>query len=193
MLSSRADAEVLLKSLGAPERLMMHLQLVGEAADQLLDGLQELSVACDAEFVRVGVAIHDAGKIMHPRELLHAGRAHEEAGQALLLAAGAPSALARCCVSHARYDDMPVSFEELLIALSDKLWKGKRVDALEQRIVEQVAQQRDEPVWSIFGDLDDLFEAIAEEGTKRLARSQQNAGPKMRDHGTQNAGPGSCG
>jgi hypothetical protein len=40
----------------------------------------------DKRFVRLGVAFHDARKILHPEELIAKGTNHEAAGEALLIA-----------------------------------------------------------------------------------------------------------
>src|SRR5262249_56874029 len=66
-------AHDLLVRLGAPPRLITHARLVGEAAELLLTQLDVLGVAVDADFVRCGVILHDAGKILHPNELSHGG------------------------------------------------------------------------------------------------------------------------
>lgn len=57
----------------------------------------------------------------------------------MLLEAGVQPEIARCCLSHARYESMEVCLEELLVALSDKLWKGKRVASLELRVIDEIA------------------------------------------------------
>jgi hypothetical protein len=96
---------------------------------------------------------------------------HEEAGEKLLLGAGVRPAIARCCISHSRYDVMELSLEELLVALSDKLWKGKRISSLELRVVDRVAEILHKDRWDVSSELDDCFERIAAQGDLRLARS----------------------
>src|ERR1041385_3970231 len=59
----------LLREIGVPPRLYRHAELVGEAADLLLAGLQRFRVQVDEEYVHVGAALHDAGKALHPSEL----------------------------------------------------------------------------------------------------------------------------
>ena len=161
----------MLAKLGAPPRLVRHTLFVGEAADLLVDALTKLGVPVDAHFVRVGVVFHDAGKIEHASELASPGREHEPSGQALLLAVGVDAAVARCCMSHARWADMVTSFEELFVALADTLWKGKRNDVLEKRVVEGAAERVGRSFWERFVVLDTQFEDIATEGPGRLARS----------------------
>lgn len=171
-LNNRSDAYRLLKDLGAPERLLVHVVLVGEAADRLIQAYAELGVGFDANLVELGVALHDAGKILHPEELDAPGARHEHAGEALLLAHGVPPRVARCCVSHAAWKEKNVSFEERSVALADKLWKGKREEALELGIIDEAASRLDTGRWDVFTRLDAVFEEIAAAGPERLERSR---------------------
>jgi hypothetical protein len=166
------DAEALLRRLGAPPRLLTHARLVGEAADAILTHLRMLGVPVDAAFVRLGVLFHDAGKILHPAELDGPGSRHEPDGEQLLLQHGVEAGIARCCRSHARWAEMEVSFEELLVALADKLWKGVRNPELERRVVEGAAERIGKAFWEVFEDLDTAFEEIAADGAERLERSR---------------------
>lgn len=67
---------------------------------------------------------------------------------------------------------MPVSLEELLVALADKLWKGVRKRDLEERVIDRVAAALGTDRWNVFLELDTLFEEIAADGSKRLERSR---------------------
>lgn len=160
-----------LKQLGAPPRLILHVCLVGEAADLLIEKLDGMKVNFDEKFVRLGVAFHDAGKIIHPQELISLGNRHEVDGETLLISKGVNSQLARCCLSHARWKTMECSLEELIIALADKLWKGKREVELEKKVIERISKLIDRDFWELFIELDSHFESIASQGEKRLARS----------------------
>ncbi len=161
-----------LRSLGARPQLIRHLELVGEAGQELMDGLDTHGIQYDRNFVSLGIAIHDAGKILHPEELNGGGNLHEPDGETLMLSHGFPAKLARVCLSHARYDEMPVSFEEHLIALADTLWKGHRKNALELKVIDQIADQLSKERWDVFMQIDTLFERIAMKGDDRLSRSQ---------------------
>lgn len=172
MLKDRDEASKLLRKLGASERLLLHLQLVGEAADLLIDECRTLGVKIDSKLVELGVAVHDAGKILFPEELDGPGSRHESAGKALLLENSVQTEVATCCVSHAAWNDPSVTFEELLVALADKLWKGKRDEALELRVIDKVALRMGVDRWTVFGRLDSTFEKIAAGGTDRLQRSR---------------------
>ena len=172
-IKTRADAFALLHDLGAPTRLVRHVELVGEAADALLLAFTRLGVRVDGDFVRVGVVLHDVGKIVYQDELSNPGAKHESAGERLLLERGVSEQLARVCRSHAQWSSLETSFEELIIALADKLWKGVRVRALEERVVERAAISVNREKWDLFVPLDSVFEEIADDGDARLSRSRQ--------------------
>lgn len=161
----------LIRSLGAPARLQRHVELVGEAGEALLALLREQAVEVDEAFVRVGIVLHDAGKIRHPAELHGTGGEHEPAGEAMLLAAGVSPELARVCLSHARWAAMDCRLEELAVALADKLWKGVRKVELEERFIEAAVAASGRDRWTAFVALDSGFERIAADGPQRLARS----------------------
>ncbi|MCH8618304.1 hypothetical protein [Undibacterium sp. TS12] len=126
----------------------------------------------DANLIRLGVAMHDAGKILHPQELEGPGSLHEPADEKMLLARGVDSAIARCRVTHAQWRQSGLSLEELSIALADKLWKGKREEQLEMLVIHAIAQKLQVDQWDLFTGLDDLFERIAAGGSDRLQRSR---------------------
>lgn len=171
MIANVQEAYLLLESLGAPNRLITHLKLVGEAAEEILAKLRSFQIDIQDDIVLLGVAVHDAGKIIHTNELNERGNLHEPAGEALLLEAGVQPEIARCCLSHARYDSMEVSFEELLVALSDKLWKGTREEKLELEVIDRVAEKLNKNRWDVYSELDECFEKIALKGDERLSRS----------------------
>lgn len=171
MPSSRKEAFELIDRLGAPEHLKTHVTLVGEAADLLISALEVLGVELDFDFIRVGVVIHDIGKIVHSHEMTGPGSEHEPEGEKILREENVSPSLARVCISHARWNQMECSLEELLIALSDKLWKGKRVEPLELKVMDCVAQHLGKDRWDIFTDLDFKFEEIASGGHERLQKS----------------------
>lgn len=174
-----ADAFHLLYEIKATKALIRHAELVLEAAELLLDRLAFLGIPHLAWFVRVGAVLHDVGKISHPDELTGGGNLHEEAGQALLLSYGVTPLVARVCVTHAQWnlevegdESLWVTFEEMLIALADRLWKGRRDFELEKRVIAESATRLEVNAWDLFVPLDTLFEAIAAGGHDRLERSR---------------------
>ncbi|PRQ02574.1 hypothetical protein ENSA5_22190 [Enhygromyxa salina] len=171
-LETGADALALLVELGVSPRLLRHHELVLEAAVELTDGLaRRLGARFDAGEVQIGAALHDVGKLVHPGELSGPGHEHEEAGRALLIDARVPEHLARFCVTHASWDEPTLAIEDLLTALADKLWKGKRVAQLERRVIDHLAHQLELPSWRVFDVADAVFEAVAAGADDRLGRS----------------------
>lgn len=164
------DALSWLRSVGAPPRLVQHHTLVAEAAAEIIEGLGHYRDAFDSAPVLLGAALHDAGKTLYPEEMSGPGHAHEQAGYDLLRSHGLHT-LARFCVSHADWDHDEHPLEDLLVALADKLWKGKRVAALEQRVLGCLGGARGETPWQTFVAVDPLFERVAARGDERLARS----------------------
>lgn len=171
MLDSRNDAYKLLDELDAPDHLKTHVRLVGEAAELLIEKFTELGLPIDFNFIRIGVAVHDIGKIKYTNEMGGPGSEHEPEGEKILLNLGADPKIARCCMSHARFSTMECSIEELIIALSDKLWKGKRVEELELEVIDACSALTGNDRWDLFTELDHHFELIAEGGDDRLQRS----------------------
>lgn len=166
------EALALLTKLGAPRRLVLHHELVLEAAQELAAGLESFSEHFDAKkFQQIGAALHDAGKIAHLSEMSGPGAQHEEDGRALLEKQGLGK-LARFCVTHAAWREADLLLEDLLVALADKLWKGKRVEELERKVVERLAGVSGREFWPVFIELDDLFERVAAGGPRRLEMSR---------------------
>ncbi len=168
---NKKEAFNLLVKLNAPDHLITHVKLVGEAGELLIDACRSQGLNIDEEFVRVGIVIHDVGKTIHHNEMTGPGSEHEPDGQELLLKHGVSKKMARVCLSHARWASMECSIEELLIALSDKLWKGKRQEQLELKVIDSMAEKLGRDRWTIFQEMDVSFEQIAANGHDRLQRS----------------------
>lgn len=161
----------LLRELGAPEHLVRHHELVVEAAAELLAGIPETH-EIGRRLVLQGAAVHDAGKIRAPDEMHGPGSSHELLCKELIASKGHMT-LARFCETHARWRDDGLEIEDLLVALSDKLWKGKRVAELEERVVKRLAEDGGSDFWSVFAWADPLFERIADRGPERLRRAAE--------------------
>jgi hypothetical protein len=157
-------ARTLLESLGAPSRLGAHLRMVHDVAVTLTSWARP-RVDFDVTAVLFGAATHDIGKIRHPAELSGPGSLHEAAGCALLLEQGVEEASARFARTHGSWDAPDATLEDLLVSLADKVWKGKRIPELEQRVVSWLGG----PPWETFLALDDELERIAGGADARLA------------------------
>ena len=169
MVNSKEDVYALYRMLDAPVRLIQHVKLVGAVADELITELKEIGITLDENLIRLGAACHDAGKIQHKNELDESGSMHETAGEELLLESGIPAVIARFCRSHAQFESMETSYEELVVALADKLWKGKREEILELKVIDLTATNLGQDRWDLFERMDAIFERIAADGDKRLA------------------------
>lgn len=172
MLYSKEQALQLIERLDAPLQLKKHVELVGFAAEKLIDYFSQLDLDIDYNFVRIGTVIHDIGKIVCPWEMAKAGCDHEDEGERLLLELGVQPEIARVCLTHSRWDRMECSSEELIIALSGKLWKGKRNAKLETKIINNISTRLQKEEWDIFLKLDSCFENIAADGVIMLEKSR---------------------
>jgi hypothetical protein len=170
--SSVEAAINLLRSLGAPPRLVRHGEIVASVAGLLSDVVADLGVSHDARQVEIGAALHDAGKILHLDELQGPGNQHETAGEILLLGHGVSPQIARFCRTHGVVSDPTLTLEDHLVIAADHLWKGKRSNSIESSITNEVARRLGTDVWQAFLSLDPFFEQIASGADERLARSR---------------------
>ncbi len=163
----------LVERLDAPPRLAAHLRIVHDVAWQLTDWLiRDFStVRFDREAVLFGAASHDIGKVIHPQELSGPGHAHELAGYELLRLHRVDERLARFARTHATWTVPEATVEDLLASLADKIWKGRRVEDLEQLVVDRLVAARGAggDRWQVLIDVDDLLEDLATGADQRLA------------------------
>lgn len=162
-----APAAELLRELDAPPRLGAHLRAVHDVAWSITDilGRRRPDLDFDTTAVLFGAATHDIGKILHVEELSAPGHKHEEAGRDLLLRYGVPASLARFAGSHASWDAPGVTLDDLLVSLADKVWKGARVQDLEERVGARLGGAP----WAAFLELDDILQELAAGADERLA------------------------
>jgi hypothetical protein len=159
----------LLKTTQAPPRLIAHLQLVHHVAMQLTHGVDKLwpTLQYDRQIVLFGAATHDMGKILYPHELTQSGKQHETVGPELLATHSFTNEQARFARTHGQWE-ITDNFEDSLVALADKIWKGARVEALELKVTQHIARQCQQEMWDIYIKLDDLLTAIAQESDARI-------------------------
>jgi putative nucleotidyltransferase with HDIG domain len=172
------EAAALLETLGASPRLVAHLTLVHDVACTLIASFEMAwpSLSYDRDAVRLGAAIHDIGKIVHPEELAAPGHLHESAGEALLQAQGWPKEVARFARTHHQWGaETTPHLENCIVALADTLWRGRRDASLETAFCAAVAQQTREPAWQVFLALDEIASRVSAEADLRLAWHNQHA------------------
>ena len=161
----------LCERLRAPPRLVTHLALVHDAAAEIVAALERRfpGLSLDREAVLFGAATHDLGKTVHPGELSAPGARHEAAGEALLIRHGIEARMARFARSHGSWEAADNTLEDLLTALADNVWKGKRVTELESRVARVIATITERKEWEVWSDLDENLDAIAADADQRLA------------------------
>ena len=126
--------------------------------------------AFDKDAVLYGAATHDLGKAIHFEELVQAGKAHERRGFELLQELGVSAERARFAFTHGNWETLEnVGLEDLLVALADNCWKGKRPEQLESRTVDLLSILSGRPVWDCYSELDDILGSLAADADNRLA------------------------
>jgi HD domain len=165
-----APTQDLLVALNAPPRLAAHLRAVHDVACQLADWVTRRYPATDLDRVALlfGAATHDIGKVVHVGELSGPGSSHEPEGYRLLVSHGVDERMARFARDHASWG-AGSELEELLVSLADKVWKGKRVQDLEELVTEWLAGVGGQEPWEAFMALDDELARIAAGADDRLA------------------------
>jgi hypothetical protein len=161
----------LLAKYAAPPRLVAHLTIVHDVAIALIKRVDACWPLLDYDQGRVliGAATHDVGKTVYPNELTGPGTQHEEIGPQLLRESGFPEAHARFARTHAQWDrEAPVQLEDVLVAFADTIWKGKRDEALEREIAQQIAKRCQEETWEVYMKLDDIACELAKGAHARI-------------------------
>lgn len=155
----------------ATKRLTVHLEIVHDTCCQLLNALEVLfpTLLIDKNTISLGAALHDAGKIIHPNELYGPGARHEEDGPVFLIDHGFDPTIARFSRTHGKWDSEELNLEDLLVALSDTIWKGARIDALESKVVKAISDETKSEIWDVFYRLDEALTVIAGKAEERLA------------------------
>jgi putative nucleotidyltransferase with HDIG domain len=156
----------------APPRLVAHLILVHDLAVQLIEqiGLAFPALRFNREAILFGAATHDLGKTLDREELSKSGRVHETRGVELLKSLGVSEARARFAFTHNNWRSAdPLQIEDILVALADKTWKGKRIDDLDAAAVEMISRQSRIEPWQCFSVLDEILQSLAAKADERLA------------------------
>jgi putative nucleotidyltransferase with HDIG domain len=136
-------------------------------ANRVQTAFPELKLDKNAVFF--GAATHDLGKAIHREELSASGKLHEHRGVELLKEYGVPETLARFAYTHGNWNSShPAQIEDLLVALADNCWKGKRVPDLEALMTNVLAESTGEPQWQCYATLDDLLQDLAADADARL-------------------------
>ncbi|HET8892458.1 MAG TPA: HD domain-containing protein [Candidatus Angelobacter sp.] len=157
--------------VAAPPRLIAHLTLVHDVAEKLVNALHRAfpGLDLDGEAVLFGAATHDIGKSLCPEELSGPGAQHERYGPDLLKRFQVSEARTRFAYTHANWQDKSAPLEDLLVALADTCWKGKRLGPLEEEIVRTISVKSEQQEWEVFGLLDEILQQLTSDADARLA------------------------
>ncbi len=160
----------ILESLDAPKRLSNHLQIVHTTAFELLNKLKEnwSLLDVDDELVLFGAATHDIGKTLIKEEIYASGKEHEILGKNLLIRLGYSEELARFAYTHGNWKEDDLKLEDLLVSLADKIWKGKRVNELEERVVKMIAENISVDYWETYTQLDEILSELSLNADERI-------------------------
>ena len=171
------EVEELLETVGAAPRLRAHLALVHDTAARMTERISVHwpTLEYDPEAVRMGAATHDIGKAVFPEELVGEGRHHEAVGAGVLADCGFPVRFARFTRTHGRWEqEEGILLEDLLVALADTLWKGKRDDALEDRCCRRIAAISGLDPWRVSLRFYEMMEEIADGAAERVVWQQKH-------------------
>ena len=153
-----------------PQRLYAHLRIVHDVANKLLEEINRTwgSLNINKNLVLFGAATHDIGKTIYTNELSEAGHKHEQAGLQLLLSLGISEEKSKFAASHSSWSENS-ALEELLVSLADKIWKGNRVQDLEDLLIERISTETKTERWKTFSLLDSIIDDITKDADKRLS------------------------
>lgn len=163
------EAERIIREQNAPPRLVAHLTLVHDVAERLVDALLKKwpDLPVNREHVLLGAALHDLGKVVHSNELTGPGKLHEAAGEKLLLQLRVSAEVARFARTHGQCaGGLPL--EDLLVKTADMIWKGQRIDEIEQALVVKLAAQCGIEMYESFSIVDRVLSKLAQDSDKRL-------------------------
>ena len=169
-LSLPDEVECIFSELSVPPRLYVHSLLVYDVANKLIEAITGTwnNLNIDENLVFFGAAIHDIGKCIHTNELSEKGHKHEQEGTNLLISLGVPEEKAKFAAVHATWSKKS-TIEELVVSLADKIWKGSRIQDLEDLLIEKIASEIKTEHWEIFSLLDSIIENITKDADKRLS------------------------
>lgn len=167
-----SEVTTLLSRLPASPRLISHLILVHDVASRLIEKITHAfpNVPFDKDAVLFGAATHDLGKTVHVEELIQAGKSHEQRGFELLQEMGISADRATFAFTHGNWETSKnVGLEDLLVALADNCWKGKRPEQLESKAVNLLSAISGRLAWDCYSELDDILGSLAADADDRLA------------------------
>jgi hypothetical protein len=146
----------------APLLLQRHLTLVYNVGIDITDKLTQAwpNLEIIEEEILFGTSSHDIGKIFEVKELHQTGNKHEITGYEFLIGIGISENLARFTKTHGNWTDESIKIEDLIVTHADKIWKGKRIDELEERLSVIISKNITADYWDVYTKLDAIISDI---------------------------------
>jgi hypothetical protein len=165
----------LLEKLNSPARLKRHLQVVYSTAYELLVLIKQEWAGIDVneELILFGAGTHDIGKIKITIELFESGKRHELEGKQLLIKLGFTESQSRFTYTHGNWQEENLALEDLLVSLADKIWKGKRVEELEEKVGHVLSNKLKITYWQVYERLDEILEQLSIGADERILWQNQ--------------------
>lgn len=150
--------------------LKRHLKLVYNVGLEIVKEISNYwtNLKLLEEEISFGTATHDIGKAMETNELYGIGDNHERVGYNFLLENGINENFARFAKTHSNWTLENLKIEDLIVILADKIWKGKRIDELEERLTEEIATITNTSYWDVNVKLDAIISKIVMGADNRL-------------------------
>ncbi len=161
----------LLEQFDAPQILIKHLTIVNSTAFYIVKKLKTewLNLVLNEKEILFGASTHDIGKAIITDELYKKGKKHESEGFKILKELGYNDQESRFTITHGNWENSDLKIEDLIVCLSDKIWKGKRINELEERITNKIAELTKTDFWDVSMKLELILEKIAIGSDDRLA------------------------
>jgi len=161
----------LLEHFDAPQRLFRHLTIVNSTAFYIIEQLKSEwpNLPLNEKEILFGASTHDIGKVKITSELYEKGKKHEEEGFKILKEFGFRDKESRFTITHGNWNTSNLHIEDLLVCLSDKIWKGKRINELEELITTNISELTKTDFWEVSVKLELILEKIAIGSDDRIA------------------------
>ncbi|CAM1343513.1 HD domain-containing protein [Tenacibaculum amylolyticum] len=161
----------LLEQCNAPQRLVKHLTIVNSTAFYIIEEFKKEwpNLLLNEKEILFGASTHDIGKAVITNELYNKGNKHESEGLKLLKELGFKDQEARFTVTHGDWKNPDLKIEDLLVCLSDKVWKGKRINELEEKVTYKISELTETDFWDVSIKLELILEKITIGSDERIA------------------------
>ncbi len=164
------NIQIILDNLHCPILLNRHLILVYNVSKVLTKKIlyEFPNLRLNEDEILFGAATHDIGKIIEKKELREKGNIHEETGYKILIDYGINENLARFTITHGSWENENLRIEDLIVSLADKIWKGQRIDKLEEKLIKEISTLINLDYWDTYLKLDSIISEIIIGADKRL-------------------------